>query len=278
MKNNNTKYFRLINQIYGSLTFLVVLFSTSTVAQYQSLFGTQTTSWNIKTSQLYGDVLDSLWYDKDTLIQGEKYYIVTNGFTDILFSEDTTMGTAWYLKVNAINDTLIEKIYDLSLSVGDTFNGKIVDSIYFVDGKKHIRLNWQPNGMEGEKWVLIEGVGTNIGFFFNSINPVLLCQRKNDTINFMNTHPIYGGQCNLNGVSVRDMSGETTIELRPNPAGDEVYLLNLKKTTVYFIYDLNGRIVKKGNVGIDGRIALENIQPGTYFLSVDGMKEKLIIN
>ena len=51
------------------LTFIMfVCFSVSLDAQYESLFGNYQTSWNVKTSQLFGSVLDSTSYERDTVI------------------------------------------------------------------------------------------------------------------------------------------------------------------------------------------------------------------
>jgi len=133
--------------------FVAIYCNKSVNAQYQSVFGSSQTYWNVKTDQLFGPVNDSIVYISDTTISSiiykkVKYYRESCELETYLIKEDTLFGKLSYRK---LNDTTHYQVYDLSLSLGDSFNGYIVDSVYFSVGKKHLRLNYTPEWTSGEK-------------------------------------------------------------------------------------------------------------------------------
>lgn len=74
------------------------------------------------------------------------------------------------------------------------------------------------------------------------------------------------------------------IAIYPNPAKNEVSVIanNKSQAAVYTIHDINGRIVSKGNVAVNGKINVEKLINGNYVLSVqlnngEVVTEKLMI-
>jgi len=67
------------------------------------------------------------------------------------------------------------------------------------------------------------------------------------------------------------------LEIYPNPAHNEVYVIPSAQLTSYFIYDISGKLVSQGTVTSSGRIALETISNGMYVLMVGNKRSKLIV-
>ena len=111
------------------LIVLITTFSTNSInAQYQSLFGSVNTSWNMfftNTSELR---TDSLYTVSDIVINGmiykEIFYQTISETPHIPLStvgylrEDSAQGKAWFF---SNQDTTERLIMDLNLNLGDTF-------------------------------------------------------------------------------------------------------------------------------------------------------------
>lgn len=71
---------------------------------------------------------------------------------------------------------------------------------------------------------------------------------------------------------------KTILRFYPNPVSDELYLLNTDDyaNKPYQFFDIQGKIVKEGI--FDGHsIIVSKIQPGFYFLSMDDLREKIVV-
>lgn len=268
------------------LVFVAICGNNSVFAQYQSVFGNSQTSWNVKTDQLFGAVNDSIAYISDTTISSiiykqVKYYRETSELETYLIKEDTSLGKLSYRK---INDTTHYQVYDLSLTLGNSFDGYIVDSIYFSAGKKHLRLNYTPMSTNGEKFVMIEGVGTNIGLMHHNgmagnIGPYLLCHHKDNIPNFINNHPIYNGLCNVT-VGIKEESVKPLINIYPNPSKSELtvdFENSFSKNLNIEIYNTNGKLelTKKLNPLNKITINTHNLPSGVYFITLKENKKTI---
>lgn len=262
------------------LILVVICCNNSAVAQYQSVFGSTQTSWNVKTDQLFGAVNDSIAYISDTTISSViykkvKYYRETSELETYLIKEDTTLGKLSYRK---INDTTHYQVYDLSLSLGNSFDGYIVDSIYFSVGKKHIRLNYTPMSTNGEKFVMIEGVGTNIGLMYHNgmagnIGPYLLCHHKDNIPDFINSHPVYNGLCNVNSVGINENDTNHQINIFPNPSKVELtveYVNSFSNNLNIEIYNTNGKLELTEEFNPLNKITINvrDLPAGIYFIAL----------
>jgi len=258
--------------------FVAIYCNKSVNAQYQSVFGSSQTYWNVKTDQLFGPVNDSIVYISDTTISSiiykkVKYYRESCELETYLIKEDTLFGKLSYCK---LNDTTHYQVYDLSLSLGDSFNGYIVDSVYFSVGKKHLRLNYTPEWTSGEKFVMIESVGTNIGLMYHNgmagnIGPYLLCHYKDNIPNFINSHPIYNGSCNV--VGINEVIIKPQINIYPNPSKGELiveYVNSLSNNLTVEVYDINGKLelIKELNQLNKITINTHYLPAGVYFITL----------
>lgn len=108
--------------------FLVIINLNSAKAQYQSIFGSSQTSWNIIKGNFWGTGTDSLVTVSDTIINSYTYkkilyYDISSGTTQIesivgYLREDSIQGKAWFFNTEDIAEQLI---MDLNLNLGDTF-------------------------------------------------------------------------------------------------------------------------------------------------------------
>lgn len=226
------------------ITISIFLFiPTFSNAQYQSLFGEESTSWNMSvaaTGIFAPPISDSCFVLNDTIINGLNYSRISHNYFQYsvpnqssgFIREDTVSGKVWYLFEYSNEEFLI---MDMSLEVNDTFlvnhlnysEWHYVDSIYISEGRKHIifDLEIHPYSLDGEKFTMIEGVGTNLGFlyqnpFYNSFFEIyLLCQTKDDSLAYTNNSPYFEGKCDVDAVAVEESTVSPELfTISPNPA------------------------------------------------------------
>lgn len=295
-----TNYLKIILGI----SLLVTL--NSTKAQYQSLLGSNQTSWNIYNSEFAGEFTDSLVVCCDTLINTMnykkidyyKFYTVNSpifqsGVSGIL-REDTITGKAWYFSTADTNERLI---MDLSLSITDSFQifdmnsaGGVfykVDSIYTKNGKKHIRLDVIPNYLNGnsnEKFTMIEGVGPNIGILFSDKNwpinnPYLLCSYKNYNLEYQNSSSVHNGHCSSFETGIDIYNLLTKVTIYPNPTKN---LLNIvladAENLKIDVYAVDGKLIEQKTMNKTTTIDISKYQSGLYFINATNSKGEVYRN
>ena len=284
------------------LSFFLLGASAVTRAQYESVFGANETSWNILTEEMAGRFLDSLVACCDTTVNGydykliQKYQYIENWNTWQLepadygvLREDTTTGEAWYL---SLADHVERKVSDMTLAVGDSFavynlntsgfDSVAVDSVYYINGRKYIRLDIVPfyhYGDEEEKVKLIEGVGPNIGIYYGDVQfaihaPYLLCAHKDGQQVYQNSNGEYGGYCSINVLnSTYDLDQmKSAIKSYPNPFSESITLeyegeKYIGATTIT-IYNVKGQRVmtEQWTSGASKTIATVALPAGFYFM------------
>lgn len=280
--------------------FLVIINLNSAKAQYQSIFGSSQTSWNIIKGNFWGTGTDSLVTVSDTIINSYTYkkilyYDISSGTTQIesivgYLREDSIQGKAWFFNTEDIAEQLI---MDLNLNLGDTFyvggvwnsntGYHLVDSVWTVFGRKHIRIdvaiNPNPGGGNNEKLIFIEGVGTNIGIGYQDLNyidnfPYLLCSYKNENLEYHNSNPVFNGNCNYTTVGVDDYLRDIKYEIYPNPSStNEIIIEHQNEKHEYLtieLYSSTGRLLLSLNTMSfeKTRINTNDFPAGIYFISI----------
>jgi hypothetical protein len=227
---------------------------------YKSIFGHNSTSWEIVATNL--DVLtkDSVSVDGDTVFNSKMYkkiYSYYPTYSNMLrgfLREDTIAGKVWYY---SLSDNTEKLIMNMSLNVGDSVYLHIwpdtgwvsVESVYYDLGRKYILLNTNfsnGNGW-GEKLLYIEGVGTNRGIQFLSTtmntSPYLLCSYKDNELIYTNSNPNFNG-CYLISSKVNDFqNNDFSYLIFPNPTScDAILKLNNSDNQQYTLdlYDFYG--------------------------------------
>ncbi|TVR76335.1 MAG: T9SS C-terminal target domain-containing protein [Saprospirales bacterium] len=265
----------------NALMIIFSLFISSQVLSqtYESIFGVESTQWNITMGNLWGMATAEHRVVGDTLINNLLYQIV-DGYDNTgeimgFLREDSTHSRAWYLGRHDNDEYLI---MDLNLNVGDSmFIGGnwnagpqyyYVDSVYFKNGKKHIQFNLEVYFLDNEKFTLIEGVTSNLGFryqdkeYINAFPTILLCA-------FKDGQQIFGtGDCIIS--SVLEESTPMKFEIYPNPFQNVITIDFNGTHEVLFasVYDLNGRrvFIEKINRSVVNTLDLKKLRSGIYFL------------
>lgn len=299
-------YFKFLamKKLYFLILLFIVCCSNSSFAQYQSVFGSTQTSWNVYSQDFSGDIMDSLVVCCDTVINGKSYKTVDNYkfcvgcnpnpilFSKVLFlREDTSVGKVWQITPS---DTINEKlIMNLSLTLTDSFEVLTnqffnVDSIYIKNGKKYIRLVGPLyTSSYDEKYTMIEGVGTNIGvgvdFFYggpgNSL--YLLCSYKDNNLEYQNTHPMYNGYCFLL-TGINENENNIKINVYPNPSRDELtieYTNDFSNNFIIKIYNTNGKfeLIKELNHLNKATINTHSLPVGIYLITLQDNEKTITI-
>lgn len=264
----------------NTLKQLIVIFflfslQSSVYGQYQSMFGQNETSWIVKYSNTYFEnKIDSAYHLKDTIVSTTNYSIVRfENSGDAWIKEDTVLGKAW--EVNSVTQQNNSLIYDLKLQIGDNFQipysnivGQ-VDSVYYVLGRKYIRLI--PVFVESEFFYMIEGVGLASGFFnysdFN-INKyrLLTCHFKDGELNYN-----WGGPCIPPGsyTNLNELNSEQ-FNLAPNPSNGHVSLEIPENVKVLEINVLNmqGQVVFQQKESTN-ELNLSFLEGGNYIVHIE---------
>ncbi|MCU0423619.1 MAG: T9SS type A sorting domain-containing protein [Bacteroidia bacterium] len=215
------------------LLFLLLIRLNIWAQPYTSIFGDTLTTWNLGSEIFDSYRIMELKSNADTMVGNHLYkkVVYQNSFEPIGFlREDLSTGKVWFL--TAFNQTE-HLVMDLDLMLGDSFkiNSDLteviyvkVDSVYYINNKKHIRFNSNIGlGGKQEKLVFIEGVGSNAGFTFQEKmlslshqRNILLCAFKDSTAVFKNT--LFNGDCSPLFGSVKAINANTIKwTLFPNP-------------------------------------------------------------
>ena len=206
-----------INKLYILSVLIMNLTSMFSIAQsYHSIFGNDSTKWEMPFCNLDQGYIREQITSTDTLIFGDIYKKVgtvngnnsidynINGGANGFAKEDSSAGKAWFIStiesINGTLDTLEFLIMDLSLSLNDTFiihkqfgdsTITTIDSTYIISGTRYVRTNYVPYG-GNQKLTFIEGIGTNYGinYMHESLNlcPCLRTYNKDNSQVYLNTN------------------------------------------------------------------------------------------
>ena len=271
---------------------IVILLSIffDTKAQYQSIFGQNSTEWIFEWTNLFGWAQDTAYVEKDTVVFGYNWKKIrvsptTGVVQNALVREDTTIGKIWYKYIgNDYPDTLEKLLFDYSLQVGDTFDvsnsgamtstlENTVDSVYYVNGAKHIRFKGKYYG--NENYLFIEGISGILGVFWKQYGTLLLanyllCSYKDGVQTFYQNKK-YNGNCNVWWFWSTDNPEKinTQITLFPNPAKS---VLNIKTDNIKYKVTLIELINVYGSIVISYKnpysVDISNLPAGTYIIKL----------
>jgi len=263
------------------LTIICILNTTNNKIfsqNYLSLFGSNSTTWDI-VLQGYCDALCSQTsvVKGDTTIDTHTYKIISNltGFV----REDTLKGKAWFYDTYNKTEYLV---MDLGLKLADNFviykNSNeavafVVDSVYYLNNKKHVRLNAQTTMCSlNEKITFIEGSGTTAGFTYhrnlngNSVSSSMLCHHKNGTKVMGNV--LFNNVCTSCSIDITENLLPLKINFFPNPIQDElnIEIKNfISRNYNLIIYNLMGNKVFSQNLTESlTTIKVSNLNDGIY--------------
>lgn len=254
--------------------------------EYESVFGTESTSWNFLREIGDGIVTDSTYYVGDTLINEIEYRIIDRNKIFYFVRESESNDKLWLL--DPLNDNNEMLIYDLSLSTDDLFmvdsGGKInssVDSVYFKDNRKHIKLDYLVEGPAGEEALtFVEGVGTNYGILYKAglVDQIgsehyMLCSYKNNSLMYQNKSPRHSGICRVNWTRIfSNEVQDDSFVIGPNPCKNFIKIQSNimgSEHTKITLYSITGEVYFR-NIYFNDIIEIElsDINAGVYIVEL----------
>jgi len=269
-------------------------FTLNSISQpYKSIFGNFSTQWNELFSSL-STCTCVLNVTKDTIIDGKTYKkAIYNGEycpqygSGVFLREDSTAGTAWVIDLADNQERLI---MDLSLNIGDTFRIypnaiyydtiAIVDSVYFENSLKKVRLNLISGVNSSERLTFIEGVGSNFGIDYQ-INPFafgggviggdiyLLCSYKDGILTYKN---LFIDTCYWVSADIDEISNTNKIKVYPNPTKDFLNIQTydfVEKTII--IYNSIGQMVQSLDFMNHICLNISSLEDGLYLVNIIDM-------
>jgi hypothetical protein len=261
-------------------TSLLLFISVSIHAQYQSIFGQNSTEWSELFSNLGFTITNNCSISGDTTIAGMNYKKVNSSVAmNIFLREDTATGKVWAAFFDlGFQESLVA---DYSLVPGDTFyiqrlpgpyiDTAIVDSVYIMSGKKHIVFNYGLPWYSGiHRLVFIEGTGSTFGLLFTfayNLSPVMLCKSKDNVQEYANT--LFNGSCTITGIESSTVQNGILLERQ----GD-CYVVRTegdREPMQINVTDMHGRVIKAEFVAAgtgEAFINLTDLSNGMYIISV----------
>lgn len=265
--------------------------SNKSFAQYQSIFGNDTTEWNGNYGVPDAEFSYSVKAFGDTIINNLHYkYLGSNMGVSQIFPpigagepigyirEDTTTGRVWHI----YNGEEI-LVMDMSLSVGDTFifhtlisgGGSlteynvnlVVDTVYTYNNRRYIGFQHDFHYFVFDfKLLFIEGIGannmfchlTNISQYYDWI--YLTCVHKDEEL-------VYGDNnlCLVYGMGLLDIEKDNSIKIYPTIVNDilkiETQDNDIKELE---IVDVLGRVVKSELVYNNKKVNCSQLNSGIY--------------
>ena len=129
------------------LLFLAITIYNTTFAQYESTLNDTSRYWKVYNYRAFFGLdifADSMYLGKDSVINNITYIeLHSNNYNTRIFGpkpygflrEDTTLGKLWYLNNTSGGNPTEYCIYDLNLTVNDTFvvstDSLVVERVYF---------------------------------------------------------------------------------------------------------------------------------------------------
>ena len=258
------------------LLFIIISICNQTKAQYQSIFGQNNTAWKIMFAACDYACSHTYIAENDTLIAQETYKIIRRDLQNNYVREDTALGKVWYYDSYSSSEHLL---MDLNLTLGDSFqihNLKYpVDSVYYFQNKKHIRIKRYKSACAYDslnQLTFIEGVGCSSGFYYNTDlvdNEYLLCQIKDMTTDsiFEQLNLWDVDNCDYCAMSNRNIKESELFSVYPNPFTDKILINAPVYTISILIYNSIGQLVAEEQISEEQvETDLSNLKIGIYTL------------
>ena len=252
--------------------------------QYQSIFGNEATQWIIPRYDVALDHGQGEWKTMDTIsvVRTEDEY-------KILEYQSQMYGGGIYGKIRAnetnsklylINHRFTTEvlIMDLGLELGDEFSlivrllnrdyehKMIVDSVFVLDGRKHIRFDDPINNQfsSGTKRMFIEGIGPNWGFDYYDL---VVC-KYDDFVPVYSFENEYIKDCDFITTYI-DNNVENNIKIYPNLVLEYVIISipeMLSMSTELTVYDTAGiRVLNKMLSNSETVLNLSHLPSNVYY-------------
>ncbi len=289
----------LFHKIYLCIIILSVADWMPLHAQYKSIFGEHTTEWVFEWHNLDFGGQDTVYVQKDTIVNDvfwRKILVRNNSFIykGGLLREDTILGKVWYKGLYFLNDELDTTeflLFDFALEESNIFDvsnmwtgyqgtttvENTVDTVYYIDGLKHIQFAGNYDSEHpSEPYLFIEGIGGNLGVLWKQYSgglqaQYLLCSYK-DGIKTSYSNIRHMGECEILIMSKYiEFNTPNELTIYPNPCNDFA-TIQLKSALPLYdinisIFDLTGKIIYKTHSG--PYLDLSSISPGLYCILIE---------
>ncbi|MFZ4455142.1 MAG: T9SS type A sorting domain-containing protein [Bacteroidales bacterium] len=294
-----------------ALLLLVMISLLSASAQYKSVFGSKSTSWN----QLFDDnstiFTDSLFVTGDTIVNSILYKTIgllsrndfENGY--YLLRETPDRSKVYMYFPEKVFPNMIKReflVMDLNLNVHDSFlieeaNSSqtiFVDSVFIdSENRKHVRFAKRVTNFLGdENFEFIEGIGTNLGLFYKGVmfdywapsHNYLLCSHQNDTVSYFGKQS--KNQCSFFLTDIKETRKTQSILLSFDKRTNQLVIKsnNVSEADFTFaLYSANGTMLKQADeTTLPTSIGLSNLPNGVYIVSLKTtnrvFNRKIVVN
>lgn len=222
-------------------------------------------------------------------VTGTNYHYMYSKNDSVFFFKDKNFHLLYNFGANK-GDTII-------LSYFGTYNGKPLKMI--IDSVGTVLVNNQQRKIQhitcGDGMIIefgqhvIQGIG-NTSFMFPtldfSINGPLRCYQDKNTALFLNPYYPYKDwnhiDCEQIITGIKETKIEDEIAIYPNPANNDISILNVDRNTEYKILDNTGKSIKQGVISESSKIHIKDFAKGIYFIELmnDNLKltKKIIKN
>ena len=143
--------------------------------------------------------------------------------------------------------------------IGDGDNGNFLNL-----GDKYIGVRFIAGGQMYYGWILVS-------FVLNKLIIKSYAYQTNPSLG------ILAGHTGNLSVGDRNINVVNSIKVYPNPAVDLIKLLHVKGAFEYIIYNVEGKVVQRGNTDSNSEISVSELTQGSYFLSVKQKNQQEVL-
>jgi hypothetical protein len=265
--------FWFISNTYGQVDNANFIDKTETES-FQSVLNVDSVSWDMARAELFGLIAfemycksndNLIYFDRFINLNEPQYYI------DGQFREDTTTGQLWH-KNQSNNERLI---VDMSLEIGESFEifpgiWSTVESVSYQDNRKIIQFEWY-SGIWKENLLFIEGVGRNIGLFYDELD-YAACKYDYDELVYVNQNTSLFDGCVLDPVKVDENSTDKTVISISSSSTRQILVRGanlLSSKTTFTVFNLLGNKVCEYMLSNDPEfINLDFLNSGIYLFII----------
>ncbi len=270
---------KLIQSIVICGILICCSYSSTKAQPYESVFGEDTTQWNIVYQ--IPDYFPTLIFKAygDTLINQQKYVPVYMGYyyTPLelygYFKEDVDSGKLWFRNLEEQEELLM----DLTLEKSDSFYFGLtepklftVDTVYYSSGKKYISFN---EAQISYPILFIEGLGPFNLFYNIHVNfpeyAQIRCKKKDDILVFMNDKY----RTCVDTVTAIEKFSEACFRIFPNPATDVIHI-NTNEFGTIELFNSTGKRVLFNSVADKEQLYIGHLPKGVYLIKYQAQNKQ----
>ncbi|GAB1417860.1 hypothetical protein MASR2M12_06250 [Bacteroidales bacterium] len=243
---------------------------------FHAVLNVDSASWNMTRAELPGLIAFEMYCkSNDSLTYADRfinlYHPQPQYYSNGQFREDTATGQLWYKTQSNVERLIL----DMSLELGESFEifpgiWSTVESVSYQNNRKIIQFEWY-SLIWKENLLFIEGVGRNIGLFFDELD-YAACKYENGELVYVNQNTNLFDGCVPDPVKVNENNPdepEVSISFNCSKQIHIRFTNPISSKTMFTVFNLLGNQVYECMLSADSQfINLDFLKSGIYVFMI----------